>query len=251
MSGSVETFSVARTMQAIELLSFQPASAPQVADALQVHPGTSRRLLNRLVSEGWLIRTGSYRHVYMPTMRIAAMAAQLVSRDPLAVAALPIVSELHAETGATTHLCIPSYRSVLCLVHRSGGPDARPQLRELVPAHATAAGKVLMAYRDHWRVSVLSRPLEPLTERTVVDPARIDAEAAVTRKRGFALDDGELERGLRGVAVPVRGEGGAVVASLALNAPAPQLPDAALSEIAALLTRRATVLHQSPGARER
>lgn len=251
MRGSVEAYSVARTMQAIELLSFQPASAPQVADALRVHPGTSRRLLNRLVSEGWLIRTGSFRHVYVPTMRIAAMAAQLVSRDPLAVAALPLVSALHAETGAAAHLCIPSYRSVLCLVHRAGGPDARPQLRELVPAHATAAGKVLMAYRDHWRASVLARPLDPLTHRTVVDPARVEAEAELTRERGFALEDEELEPGLRGVAVPIRGKDGTMLASLALTAPAPQLPDEAVGEIVALLKHRATALHQSTSSGER
>ena len=55
---------------------------------------------------------------------------------------------------------IPSYRSALCLVHRAGGADARPQLRELVPAHATAGGKVLLAFRDAWRESVLAGVLE-------------------------------------------------------------------------------------------
>ena len=62
------------------------------------------------------------------------------------------------------------------------------------------------AHRDAWRASVLSRPLPSLTERTVVEPAEVEREAARTRDAGYAIDDEELQLGVRGVAVPVRGE---------------------------------------------
>ena len=150
-----EVFFVTRTMEAMELLAFQPASAPQIAGALRVHPGTARRLLNRLVEDGWLIRSEA---VAEPTRRRCASspsAAQLASRDLLPIAAKPIVDRLHEETGHAAHLCIPSYRSALRLVHRAGAPEARPQFRELVPAHAAAAGKVLLGHRDAGRASIL------------------------------------------------------------------------------------------------
>ena len=248
MTERAEAFLVSRTMQAIELLSFQHASAPQVADALRVHPGTSRRLLNRLVSDGWLTRSDGYRRTYAPTMRIVAMAAQLTARDPLLVAARPIVTRLHRETGGVAHLCIPSYRSALCLVHRAGGPDVRPQLRELVPAHAAAAGKLLLGYRDAWRASVLAQPLQRLTPETVVDPARIEREAAVTVERGYAFEDREFQPEVRGVAVPVRAVDGAVAASLALNGPTHELPDEAVEGTAALLRARADELERALAA---
>jgi DNA-binding IclR family transcriptional regulator len=246
--GTAEAFLVSRTMQAVELLSFQEASAPQVADVLRVHPGTSRRLLNRLVSDGWLTRSDGYRRTYTPTMRIVAMAAQLAARDPMLRAAQPIVERLHVETGAVVHLCIPSYRAALCLVHRAGGPDVRPQLRELVPAHAAAAGKALLGYRDAWRASVLSQPLERLTPETVVDPDAIEREAAVTTERGYAFEDQEFQPEVRGVAVPVRAAHGAVVASLALNGPAHELPDEAVDGTATLLKLRAEELERSLAA---
>jgi IclR family transcriptional regulator, KDG regulon repressor len=220
---TTEAFFVTRTMQAIEVLAFEPCSAPQVAGALQVHPRTARRLLNKLVAEGWLTRSEGRRRVYAPTMRIVALAAQMADRDPLALAARPAVTRLHEETGLTAHLAIPSYRSSLCLVHRAGGPNARPQLRELVPVHATAAGKVLLAFRDPWRHDVLSRPLEPVTTRTLVDPEALSAEAERIVERGHAIDDGEFLPGLRGVAVPVRDATGAVPASLAVAGPAEEL----------------------------
>ena len=242
-----EAFFVSRTMQAIEVLAFQPSSAPQVAGALRVHPRTARRLLNRLVAEGWVTRSDERRRIYAPTMRIVALAAQLADRDPLAGAARPVVSRLHEETGATAHLAIPSYRSALCLVHRAGGPDARPQLRELVPAHAAAAGKLLLAYRDPWRESVLQRPLDQLTPRTIVVADAIRAEAAAIVQRGYALDDEELCAGLRGIAVPVRDAAGSVAASLALAGPAPELDHAVLPGLAELLAVRATEIERSLG----
>jgi IclR family transcriptional regulator, acetate operon repressor len=244
---TTEAFFVTRTMQAIEVLAFQPCSAPQVAGALRVHPRTARRLLNRLVAEGWLTRSDGRRRIYAPTMRIVALAAQLADRDPLAGAARPVVSRLHEETGATAHLAIPSYRSALCLVHRAGGPDARPQLRELVPAHAAAAGKLLLAYRDPWRESVLQLPLDPVTPQTIVAPEAIHAEAAAIVQRGYAVDDEELCTGLRGVAVAVRDPAGSVAASLAFAGPAPELDDAVLPGLAELLAARAAEIERSLG----
>jgi DNA-binding IclR family transcriptional regulator len=240
-----EAFFVTRTMEAMELLAFQPASAPQIAGALRVHPGTARRLLNRLVEDGWLIRSGGRRRTYTPTMRVVAMAAQLADRDMLPSAAKPIVARLHEQTGHAAHLCIPSYRSALCLVHRAGATQARPQFRELVPAHAAAAGKVLLGHRDAWRASVLSRPLASLTERTVVEPEEVERQAARTRDAGYAIDDEELQPGVRGVAVPVRGGDGSVVAGLALSGPLVDLRDDALAQLVELLSAGAGELEDS------
>jgi IclR family KDG regulon transcriptional repressor len=242
---AAEAFFVTRTMEAMELLAFQPASAPQVAGALRVHPGTARRLLNRLVADGWLTRSGGRRRTYTPTMRVVAMAAQLADRDELPTAARPIVTRLHEETGRVAHLCIPSYRSVLCLAHRGGEDGVRPQFRELVPAHAAAAGKVLLAHREAWRASVLSRSLPALTANTVVEPEEVEREAALTRERGYAVDDEELQPAVRGVAVPVRGGDGSVVAGLAVSGPVVELPIDVVPALVELLTARAAELEDA------
>jgi len=213
-----EALFVSRTMQAMEVLAFEPLSAAQLADVLQVHPRTARRLLARLVEDGWVSRSDGRRRTYSPTMRLVALAAQLAERAPLARAAAPVVTELFEETGRAAHLAIPSYTSALCLVHRAGGPEARPQLRELMPAHATACGKVLLAFREHWRESVLGVPLSRSTARTVVDPAAIRAESAAIRERGYATELGEFVDGMGGIAAPVRDDDG-VPAALALSVP--------------------------------
>jgi DNA-binding IclR family transcriptional regulator len=155
----------------------------------------------------------------MLTMRLVALAAQLADRAPLGRAASPVVTRLFDETCHTAHLAIPSYTSALCLVHRAGGPEARPQLRELMPAHATACGKVLLAFREPWRDSVLAAPLRRATARTIVDPASIRAESETIRERGYATEVGEFVEGMAGIAVPVRDRNDGVPAALALSLP--------------------------------
>lgn len=234
-SAAAEAFSVSRTMQAMEVLAFQSASAPQVAGALKVHPRTARRLLNRLVADGWLTRTEGRRRTYAPTMRIVAMAAHFAERASLPRIAAPFVAELHEESGVAAHLAIPSYNAALCLVHRAGGPEARPQLRELIPCHCTATGKVLLAYRDAWRESVLALPLERHTTRTLVDPEALRREGAYIRERGYALEDGEYQEGVRALAAPVRSADGDVVAALGISATIDELTDDRLSSLARVI----------------
>ena len=217
MTAVAEAYFVSRTMQAMEVLAFQPATAPEVAAQLQVHPRTARRLLNRLVADGWLTRSEGRRRVYAPTMRIVALAAQHAARAPLAVLAVPEVDALHAVHGGTAHLFIPSYRSTLCLVHRGGPENARPALRELIPAHAVAAGRVLLAHRPAWRESVFELPLERLTDRTIVEPSIHRETGPLIVERGYGWDAGEYRSDRASVAAPVAAADGDVVAALSVT----------------------------------
>jgi DNA-binding IclR family transcriptional regulator len=211
-----EAWPVARTMQALEALAFQPLSAPQVATVLQVHPRTARRLLNRLREEGYLSRTDDARRLYAPTMRVVALAGQINARAALTRAAVPFVTRLQEQTGGEAHLAIPSYRSVVCVVHGDGRP-VEPRISELVPSHCTAVGKALLSYRDDWRDSVLRGPLAARTPHTLTDPAALRADGAAVRARGWAAEDEEFRLRTRGVAAPVFTPAGDAVAALGVS----------------------------------
>jgi DNA-binding IclR family transcriptional regulator len=206
-----EAWHVDRTMRILELLAFAPLSAPQLAAALHAHPRTIRRVLARLADEEYVTRSDDGRRVYEPTMRLVALAAQIVESSPLARRARPYVALLHERTGAVAHLVVPSYQSVLCLVHCGpASADLRPRMREVVPAHCAAGGKALLAWRDGWRESVLAAPLARVTDRTTVDADAMRRELDAVRRDGHAVEDGELEPGVRAVAAPVFGDDSAV-----------------------------------------
>ncbi|WP_062464135.1 IclR family transcriptional regulator domain-containing protein [Demequina soli] len=90
------------------------------------------------------------------------------------------------------------------------------------PAYATSMGRVLLAAlpaaeRD---AVIAATDLAPLTARTLVDPGELRAELARVADQGYAVVDGELEDGVRSVAVPVHGRAGDVVAAVNVSASA-------------------------------
>jgi DNA-binding IclR family transcriptional regulator len=214
-----------RTMQALEVLAFRPCSASQVADAIGVHPRTARRLLARLVADGYVSRIdGDYRR-YSPTMRLVALAAQVLERNEVGREGAQYVKQLHDRTGETSHLTMPSYQSAVCVIHRSAseGEHVQCHLRELVPVHASAAGKALLAYRDRWRDDVFSRPLERFTERTLTEADAFRPEVNRIRFRGYAIEDEEYRHGQRAAAAPIFDSTGQAIAALGVSGAAERL----------------------------
>ncbi|MEN3265715.1 IclR family transcriptional regulator C-terminal domain-containing protein [Pseudonocardia sp.] len=84
------------------------------------------------------------------------------------------------------------------------------------PAYATSMGRVMLAAlppaERSARLATL-RP-QPLTDRTLTDPAALGQELDVVRDAGFCVVDQELELGLRSISVPVRDAGGTVIAAV-------------------------------------
>jgi DNA-binding IclR family transcriptional regulator len=157
---------------------------------MQIHPRTARRLLVRLAADGYIEQTHDLRRRYRATLRLAALSARLITHHDLPHIATRHVTDLCARTGATAHLCIPSYRHVACVVHceHPYAPDrpVEPVLREVLPAHTTAPGRVLLAHRQPWRDNILAHPHPTNTHRTIASrdeleqpyTTRLDAIAA-------------------------------------------------------------------------
>ena len=244
-----EAWHVTRTLRAMELLAVRPRSAPELAEALGVHVRTARRVLKRLDSEGYVTLTDDRRRRYRPTMRVVALAGQVVERAELPVSAMAHVTALRERLGMSCHLCVPSHMFALCLVHDEGegcGP-CRPHLRELVPCHCTAAGKALLAWRVGWREAVLEQPLPSFTERTNAGPESLRRELARTVARGYSIEDREYEAGTRGLAAPVFTATGEAVAALAVVAPVERLQADRWSDVGAAIMAAASSLSADLG----
>jgi DNA-binding IclR family transcriptional regulator len=99
------------------------------------------------------------------------------------------------------------------VVHHVFRPDDSAQVLDVgavLPADRTALGRVLVAFAPHRAVRG-------------VDPAR--ADVAGVRGRGWAVEDGGWEAGAAGLAAPVRGSTGLVVAALGISGPSETVLD--------------------------
>jgi IclR family pca regulon transcriptional regulator len=74
-----------------------------------------------------------------------------------------------------------------------------------LPAYATSMGKVLLAYRSPRQLNayLADKPLRALTDRTVTNAAEFRKLIGRVREQGWAITDGDLEEGIRSVAVPI------------------------------------------------
>jgi DNA-binding IclR family transcriptional regulator len=114
--------------------------------------------------------------------------------------------------------------------------------RPSVP-HATAAGKVMLAFSDR-------RPEPPLaayTERTITDALVLERELETIRERGWADALEEREPGLNAIAAPVRASGDGLAGIVALQGPIPRFGRPAARKALPLLLERTTAISRELG----
>ena len=113
------------------------------------------------------------------------------------------------------------------VVHHVFRPDDSLQTGEiglLLPPHASAIGKVLLAY-DSSAATAAKRSIEAYTRRTLVAPGDLTRALSEIRDHGWACETEEMSIGVAGIAAPIRGHGGLVVGSIEITGSLDRLCD--------------------------
>ncbi|MBZ5741254.1 IclR family transcriptional regulator [Nocardioides mangrovi] len=215
-----------------------PLSFADLQEASGLAKSTTSRMLAALERGGLLERDpeGSY----VAGSLFWLYAARHDPWEELVRLARPAMERIGEETSETVHLSVTRGEKVVQVAQ----VDSRYLLgtrdwTEIdVPAHTSALGKVFYAWGA---LPVPAHELERLTPTTITEPEALRHDGIRTRKRGWAVTDGELEVGLTGVAVPVQGARGDVVAALGISGPTPRLEDR-LDEIGTNLSSHAEQL---------
>ena len=125
-------------------------------------------------------------------------------------------------TGETVQLAVLDHQSVLYIRILESRQAVRMSTiaGSRAPAHCTSVGKILLAHQLPEVVrEIVDNGLKRYTVNTITDPAVLAEELAAIRAKGFALDDEEIEVGLRCVAAPIRNHSGRVIAAISVAAP--------------------------------
>jgi IclR family acetate operon transcriptional repressor len=132
--------------------------------------------------------------------------------------ARPHLEDLVLETGETATLSVPGERDAVTVDFVQSGSSVQSVARLGRPsvAHATAAGKVLLAFGG---VPLPTGRLERFTPRTLTDPRKLAAAVERVRAQGWAEAAGERERDLNAVAAPIFGADGRLAGILGLQGP--------------------------------
>ncbi len=125
-------------------------------------------------------------------------------------------------TGETVQLAVLDHQSVLYIRILESRQAVRMSTiaGSRAPAHCTSVGKILLAHQSSEVVQeIIDNGLKRYTANTITDPAVLAEELVAIRAKGFALDDEEIEVGLRCVAGPIRNHSGRVIAAISVAAP--------------------------------
>jgi IclR family KDG regulon transcriptional repressor len=135
----------------------------------------------------------------------------------------PVMQELAAKTGEMVALTVYVQQEVVCIAKIDTRYSVRLALEVGArrPAHAGASSKILMAYLSEGDIQsiIRERGLAKLCTKTIVDPDQLRTELARIREQGFAESIEETDLGAWGIATPVFGRQGEVVAAIGVAGP--------------------------------
>lgn len=216
-SGGVQ--SVERSVALLETLADLGGRAglTEIAARTRLPLPTIHRLLRTLTDLGLVRRTDGRQYALGPRLVPLGEGASA----QLGGFALPFLDRLVKEIGETANLAMYERDGAVYLAQAQSSHSMRmfTQVGNHVDAHCTGVGKALLAYMAEDVVDgIIGRAgMTRLTDTTITEPAELHAELARIRERGYAVDDGEREIGVRCLAVRVPVQG----ASLALSVSGP------------------------------
>lgn len=194
----------------------------ELAAALDLPPSTVHGLVKSLQEHGLVAQEArGTRYALGP----ALLTLSSVYLDTLDVRSRSLrrMHDLSHRTGLASRLGVAHQADVLVIHHdrRPDGTEQMPETGITLPAHASALGKVLLAYDAALRDEVLAHELADLTGETVTEPGALRAQLASVREEALATEDEEAVIGDASLAAPIVGEDGTVVAALGIVLPAP------------------------------
>ncbi len=198
------------------------ASFSDIVRNTSVPKSTAHRLLNELVDIG-AIRFDSVTKTYSGGLLLARLGGNVTANYDVRQTVRPFLERLHEQTGHTATLGIRSGNSgayIDKIESEDFGIRLHSEIGKTFPLHCTGIGKALLAQlSSHELAACLPDRLKSFTRQTITNKKDLRADLARIRERGYAVDDGEITRGLMCIAAPVFAATGEVTGALSCTFP--------------------------------
>lgn len=230
---------VVKALQVLECLSEARRGMPltEVCHQTSLPKTTAFRYLTTLKACGFVLHD-PVTDLYRVSLRVWELGLAADERLRLREIALPAMQELRNQFNETVNLGVMEEREVVYVEaiesRHSLMMQMRPGSRD--PVYSTALGKAMLAFlpEEQWSRHIPAR-LTARTDRTITSESVLKEELRLTRRRGYALDQGENEEGAYCVSAPIIDQRGEPLAAISLSGPASRLRDGMLAEVAAAI----------------
>ncbi|MEH6991739.1 IclR family transcriptional regulator, partial [Neobacillus drentensis] len=196
----------------------QPSlSLSEIAKQLGVSRTVPYRLLFTLQNMGYLSQDENTKH-YKLSPKVLELGFSYLSSLKFPEIAQPYMEKLRDEIGASCHLSILDGQEVVYVGSAPvrGISAINVNIGMRLPAHATANGKLLLAYQSKESPMQMLHVsnLTPYTDKTLITPSEFQQQLETIRKKGYSMTSGEFLPGIRSVAAPIFDRTGEILAAL-------------------------------------
>jgi DNA-binding IclR family transcriptional regulator len=228
------------------------ASLAELAEKVQLHKSTVHRILMILESYR-VVDRDSQSGRYRLGMRLFELGTIAIGSFNIRDRARRHLERLLYEVDETVHLCVLDGGEVLYVDKFEPSRSVRMASRigRRNPAHCTAVGKAMLAWLPDREVDdiLLRHGLPRLTPNTITTPAELKVEMQSIRRRGYSIDNEEVEEGVRCVGAAVLDHAARPIAAISVSAPSFRFPPDKVDVVAALVSQVAQELSKESGYR--
>ena len=210
-------------MEILRCLASDPplVGVSEIASVVGLHKSSVSRMIATLEEADLVERDAESRRIRLGR-GLLGLVAPLLPAVRVVDAALPQLVDLAQRCGETISISVWDGAGAVNLEQVLGGKAVKHYAARgsRNPAHATASGKLLLAFTAADRTDrVVRRELRRFTPRTICTRSALLTEIAAIRRQGYAVNEGEWSVDVGAVAAPVRNDKGIVVAAITATVP--------------------------------
>lgn len=220
----------------------QPLGVTEIGGMLGLYKSNVHNILSTFEAMGYLTQdkeTGKY----WLGGNLFALCHAMGDRFTVSSLALPYMQAIVDQLHEVVYLTVPYGDEVVYLdaVYPAGRMRPISSLLGIkAKMYCTAAGKAMLSrMTEEVMEGYIGRELIPFTPNTIVDREALRREIALTRERGYAYDDMELEVGLSCVGVPLVNRKGRLEGAISVSGPSLRLKREKVPEIAEVMKKYA------------
>jgi DNA-binding IclR family transcriptional regulator len=210
----------------------------EICESLSLNKSTAFRIINILADANYLERD-SVTSKYRLGFKLHYLGSLVEGRSEIKNLAHPFLEELKEKCDETVHLVVLDHGEALYLDKLEGQKAIRvvTKVGLRLPAHCSGVGKVLLASLPEETVQkiIQEKGMQPITNNTITDLETLKIELARIRKQGYAIDNEEIEIGLKCIAAPLQYSTGETIAAISISGPRERFNGAAMKRLIPLV----------------
>ena len=214
----------------------------ELSNRLKLHKNNVFRLLATLESRSY-IEQNKVTENYRLGLKTLELGQTFIKQMGLLRQSRPILERLVKECNETTYVAILKDFQIVYLdvVETDMTVRVVPRVGTQLPAFCTAAGKAQIAFMTDEELEhyLPAKELKSFTSNTITDRNELKKQLKVIAEQGFAIDNEELDLGVKCIGAPIRDYTRRIVGAVSISGPSMRLTDERMDKVLIPMVQKA------------